>query len=108
MSGWTVETFNDIVDGEIQSLPADVRARLSRYAALIEAYGLAALPSRTTKHLENKLWELRLTSRDNIARIIYVTASGRRVVLLSAFLKKTQKTPVRELELARERARSVT
>ena len=108
MPGWSDETLNDIVDGEIQRLPRDARARLSRFAEIVESYGLAALPSKTTKHIEDKLWELRLTGRDNIARVIYVTAAGRRIVLLSAFVKKTQKTPIRELALARPRARSVT
>ncbi len=45
------------------------------------------------KHLEGKLWELRLTGRDGIARALYVTAIRRRVVVVRAFVKKTQKTP---------------
>ena len=40
-----------------------------------------------------------------IARAIYVTASEQRVVIVRIFVKKTQKTPVRELELARQRAK---
>ncbi len=50
---------------------------------------------------------LRVTGRDGISRAIYVTASGRRVVILRAFVKKTQKTPPRELEIARQRAKEV-
>jgi len=42
-----------------------------------------------------------------IARVIYVVASGRRVVVLHAFVKKTEKTPQRSLEIARTRAREV-
>ena len=60
------------------------------------------------KHLEGKLWELRMTGRDGIARAIYVTAAGRRVVVVRVFIKKTQKTPPRELDIARQRAREVT
>jgi phage-related protein len=45
--------------------------------------------------------------RDGISRAIYVTASGQRVVILRVFVKKTQKTPPRELELARQRAKEV-
>lgn len=44
---------------------------------------------------------MRLRGRDGIARALYVTASGRRVVILRVFAKKTQKTPRREIELAR-------
>ena len=67
-----------------------------------------ALPRESVRHLEGKLWELRMTGRDGIARAIYVTASGQRVVVVRAFVKKTQKTPLRELEIARQRARDVT
>ena len=48
-----------------------------------------------------------MIGRDGISRAIYVTASGRRVVVVRVFIKKTQKTPPRELELARQRAKEV-
>jgi len=50
---------------------------------------------------------MRLRGRDRIARALYLTASGRRVVILRVFIKKTQKTPRREIELARRRAQEV-
>jgi phage-related protein len=50
---------------------------------------------------------MRLTGRDGIARAIYVTASGKRVVVVRMFVKKTQRTPRHELELARQRAKEV-
>ena len=56
------------------------------------------------KHIEDRIWEMRLRGRDGIARAVYVTAPGRRVVILPVFTKKTQKTPRREIELARQRA----
>ena len=49
-----------------------------------------------------------MKGRDGIARAIYVTARGERVVVLHAFAKKTQKTPQRALEIARERSKEVT
>jgi phage-related protein len=48
-----------------------------------------------------------MSGRDGIARAIYVTASGRRVVVLRVFVKKTEKTPPRELEIAWQRAKEV-
>jgi phage-related protein len=104
---WTVATLNVLVDEEIAALPADMRARLVRLTNLIEQIGFEALPRDSVKHLEDKLWELRITGRDGISRAIYVTASGRRMVILRVFIKKTQKTPPREIELARERAKEV-
>jgi phage-related protein len=104
---WTVETLNASVDAEIEALPADMRARFVRLTEIIERSGFEALPRESVKHLEQKLWELRITGRDGISRAIYVTAAGRRVIVLRVFVKKTQKTPAREIELARQRAKEV-
>jgi phage-related protein len=104
---WTVLALNPIVESEISALPADMRARLTRLANLVEQQGFEALPRDAVKHLENKLWELRITGRDGISRAIYVTASGKRVVIVRAFIKKTQKTPPKELEIARQRAKEI-
>jgi phage-related protein len=59
------------------------------------------------KHPEGKLWELRLTGRDGIARALYVTAIGRRVVVVRAFVKKTQRTTRAEVEPALRRAKDI-
>ena len=59
------------------------------------------------KHLEGRLWEMRMKGKDGIARAIYVTVHKRRVVVVRAFRKKTQKTPRREIELALKRAEEV-
>lgn len=59
------------------------------------------------KHLEGKLYEMRMKGKDGISRAMYVTAMGERVVVVHAFVKKTQRTPSRALELARQRAKEV-
>ena len=104
---WTFRSLNAQVDEEIRSLPPDMLARFLRYGDIIEQAGLNALPRDSVKHLEGKLWELRITGRDGISRALYVTASGRRVVVVRVFVKKTQKTPQRELDIARQRAKEV-
>jgi phage-related protein len=104
---WTVEPLNTAVEAEIGALPKDMRARLVRLSNIIEQTGFIGLPRESVKHLEDRLWELRITGRDGISRAIYVTATGRRVVIVRVFMKKTQKTPPRELELARQRAKEI-
>ena len=59
------------------------------------------------KHLEGPLWEMRMKGKDGIARAVYVTASGRRVVVVHLFVKKTQNTPRREIEMALGRAKEI-
>ena len=104
---WTFQTLNALVDEEIKALPADMQARLLRFADIIEQIGFEALPRDSVKHLEGNLWELRIAGRDGISRAIYLTAVGRRVVVVRVFIKKARKTPPRELELARQRAKEI-
>ena len=80
---------------------------MERIISLVQAVELERVHEPYIKHIEDRLWEMRLRGRDGIARALYVTASGRRVVILRVFVKKTQKTPWREIELARQPAKEV-
>lgn len=105
---WSVEILDRRVERELNALSQDIRQRFLRIAELIEQHGMDAMRAPHAKHLEGKLWELRMKGRDGIARAIYVTASGERVVVVHAFEKKSQKTPQRALVIARDRAKEVT
>ncbi len=59
------------------------------------------------KHLRGSLWEMRMKGKDGISRALYVTAVSKRVVVVRVFIKKTQKTPGREIELALKRAKEI-
>jgi phage-related protein len=104
---WSVEVLNETVAEEIRSLPADMHARFLRISLLIEQSGLETMREPHVKHLEGKLWEMRMTGRDGIARALYVTRLGRRVVVLRVFVKKTQKTPRPEVDIALRRAKEI-
>jgi phage-related protein len=104
---WTVETLNEVVDAEVEALPADMRARLAHIARLIEEMGLERVGEPHVKHLDGRLWEMRLTGRSGISRALYVVATGRRVVIVRVFVRKTRKTPRHEIELALSRARTL-
>lgn len=105
---WRVEILDHRVLKELDALPQDIRQRFLRISELIEAHGLAAMHEPHVKHLEGKLWEMRMKGKDGIARALYITASGERVVVVHAFVKKAQKTPQSALETARRRAKEVT
>lgn len=100
---WSVEFLNNRVEEEFLALPKDMQARFVRISELIEAYGLEHVGMPHVRHLEAKLWEIRAKGKSGISRGIYVAATGRRVVILRIFVKKTQKTPSSEIRLARER-----
>ena len=101
---WTVELLPEAAE-ELDGMPADIRARFRRLAALIEEHGLLALREPYVRHLDGKLWEMRVKGRDGIARAFYFVTTPRRVVVVRAFIKKTRKTPRRELVLAHRRMR---
>src|SRR5258707_2276383 len=104
---WTVQFLDDGVRAALEPLPRDIRANFLRISRLIEAVGLPNVHEPYVKHLEGKLWEMRMKGRDGIARAAYVTALGYRVVVVHVFVKKTQKAPRREIETALRRAKEV-
>lgn len=104
---WTVETLNETVDAELTDLPADMRARFVRISELIEAVGLPNVKEPHVRHVRGPLWEIRLKGKAGIARALYITAREQRVVIVRAFIKKTEKTPSGEIDLALERAKEV-
>jgi phage-related protein len=104
---WRVEFFNDGVRTELEAMAPDIVASFLRISRLIESHGLEKVHEPYVKHLTGPLWEMRMKGRDGIARAAYVTATGRRVVVVHVFSKKTQKTPRREIETALRRAKEV-
>ena len=105
---WTVVFLNETVQGELDEQPDDIRADFLRVVELITSYGLENMREPYVKHIDGKLWEIRLRGRDGIARALYITAKGRRVVVVRVFAKKTQKTPPDEIRLALKRAKEVS
>ena len=106
-SHWIVEFLNEAVEAEFLAIPKDIQARLVRIADLIESHGLENLGMPYVRHLQDKLWEIRGKGASGIARALYVTVVGRRVVIVRVFVKKSQKTPAGEISLALARAKEI-
>jgi phage-related protein len=104
---WTVETLSETVDAELNELTADMRARLTRVSELIESVGLPNVKEPHVRHIRGPLWEIRLKGKAGIARALYITAREQRVVSVRAFIKKTEKTPTGEIDLALQRAKEL-
>lgn len=104
---WSVEFLDQDVQALLDVLPVDIRARFQRIVELIQSHGLEHVREPYVKHLEGPLWEMRMKGKDGIARAVYVTAVGKRIVIVHVFVKKTQKTPRREIEIALKRAKEV-
>ena len=98
---WTVEYLDERAKAEVEALPKEMQSSFERIVGLIRSNGLERMREPYIKHIEGKIWEMRLKGRDGIARSLYVTATGRRVVVLRTFEKKTEKTPRTEIEIGR-------
>jgi|ERR1043166_5961757 phage-related protein len=105
LSGWKVVYGHRRAEKEIEKLADDIRADFLRIVDLLEEYGPEEVHEPYVKHLRGKLWEMRMRGRDGIARAVYMAAFGKRLVVLHAFEKKTQKTPQDAIDLALKRAK---
>ena len=87
-------------------MPAGFLGRYLRYSDRMEVYG-PDLGMPHTRAMGEGLFELRLKAAEGIARIFYCTMVGKKIVILHQFIKKTGKTPSKELEIARRRLKEV-
>lgn len=94
---WRVELLDRRVEVELDSLAEDVRQRFARVVKLIESYGLLAMREPHIKHLEGKLWEMRMKGKDGVGRAIYVTFREERVVA-DRYVMQLEQTNHRQLD----------
>ncbi len=107
MMEWTVEFLNRAVEGELLALPKNMQARFLRVVDLLVEFGPQDVGMPYVRPLRDKLWEMRLSGKAGIARALYVAVPGRRLVVLHVFVKKTEKTPRRAIELALARMKEI-
>ena len=103
---YRVEYFHPRVLAESESWPVDVLADYVRLVELLAEHG----PNLRLPHsraLGDGLFELRPRGRSGIGRAFYGFLLGQRVVVVHAFIKKTQETPDKELKLARKRVKEL-
>jgi len=99
---WTV-AIHPLAEVELKTLAHDLQARFVHIAELLESFGPQHVGLPHIRPLENKLWEMRMTGRDGIARAVYAAVQDRRLLVLHVFVKKTQTTPRKALQIARQR-----
>ena len=78
------------------------KAKALRILMHVQEYGLQAVTSHVKKLAGIPLWEIRILGGDSV-RILFVTQLGKRILLLHAFTKKTNKTPAKEIAIALKR-----
>lgn len=99
--------FYDKPDGSepakefLLSLDKKMRAKIVMLIELLAENG-SALREPYSKHLVDGIFELRAKVGSDISRVLYFFVIGKRIVLTNGFIKKTQKTPKSEIELAKK------
>lgn len=86
----------------IDSLQKTQKAKVFRVFQIYQLYGLTFIIPHTKKLKGSPLWEIRIRGKDNI-RILYVVYTQNSIVVIHGFVKKTQKTPQKEIDIALER-----
>ena len=104
--GWSIEYYSERVEKAILTLPSGLLARYLHLTDLMLEFG-PNLGMPHTRAIGNGLFELRLKSKEGIARVFYCTVIKERIVMLHTFNKQSQKTPIKELEIAKQRLKEV-
>lgn len=98
--------YNETVEVELDAWPVGLRARFRALTIRMIEYG-PNLGMPHTRALGNGLFEIRAKAEEGIGRVFFCTVVGRKIVILHSFIKKTDKTPKRELNIALTRQKEV-
>jgi phage-related protein len=103
---WTIAYYSESLQSGILTMPAGFLARFLKYTDRMELYG-PDLGMPHTRSMGEGLFELRIKAAEGIARVFYCTMIGKRIVMLHQFTKKAERTPPKELIIARRRLKEV-
>lgn len=88
---------------EIDALGEELSDKIFALLRDIRMVGILKIPPTRKKKLRGEIWEFRITGKDGIARTLYASVEKDTLCVLLSFIKKTQETPARYLQLAEER-----
>ncbi|MBD2786521.1 type II toxin-antitoxin system RelE/ParE family toxin [Xenorhabdus sp. DI] len=102
---WNIDFYHGVMDS-ILDMPPKIQARMLKLLELMEQHG-ANLGSPHTEPMGNGLFELRAKAQEGIGRGLFCYLDGSNIYILHAFVKKSQKTPKKDLDLAKSRMKEV-
>lgn len=103
---WEIVYYDEDVQEDIESWPVGIRAYYARITERMIVFG-PNLGMPFTRAMGKGLFEIRAKGKEGIGRAFFCTIVDQRIVILHAFVKKSQKTPQKELEIARRRMADV-
>ena len=103
---YSIEYYHCRVRAEIESWPDGILADYVRILELLMEFG-PNLRMPHSRAMGGGVFEVRPHSREGIGRAFYCFVVGQRIVILHAFIKKTQSTPEQEMKIARKRMKEI-
>ena len=103
---WKITFYSAKVEAQTLKFPAGILANFLHIAEMIEELG-PNLGKPYVGSLGSGLFEIRAKGKEGIGRSLYCMAKGKEIVILHSFIKKTQKTPKKDLDLAKKRMKEV-
>jgi len=103
---WRITFYSKKVKLQVLAFPEGILANFLHIAELIEEFG-PKIGMPFTHSIGSGIFEIRAKGKEGIARALYCNLAGKELVIVNAFIKKTQKTPSKELALARKRMKDV-
>ncbi len=100
---WKIRYYSEAVREEIFSLPVRTFAKYEQIIERLEQYGPGIQRMPHMRQLEGELWEIRAIAGNGSARVFYCMVRDDTFLMLHSFLKKTDKTPAKELDKAKRR-----
>lgn len=101
---WTIE-FHEKAKKEFDELSNEFKEKFEFIFKEVRLFGIRTISYKNSKHIGDGIWEFRVIGRSGIARSLYVTEAEQTVKILTAFIKKTEKTPADKIEIAKKRRR---
>jgi phage-related protein len=90
------------VEEFIESLDPETQDKFILKKQLLQDFG-SQLRYPHTDHIGDGIFELRFKGEEGQIRVLFFFFYGRKIIFSHGFVKKTQKTPRREIEIAKER-----
>ncbi len=103
---WKITFYNTKVENQTLAFPKGILANFLHIAEMIEEFGpIIGMPYIGS--MKAGLYEIRSKGKEGIGRSLFCTLKGQEIVILNSFIKKSQKTPKKDIDLARKRMKEV-
>ena len=103
---WTITYYSEKIRSKIEKWPVGIRAYYARTTEKMQIYG-PNLGMPFTRSMGQGLFEIRAKSKEGAGRAFFCTIVGNKIVILHEFIKKSNKTPKKEMDIARQRLKEV-